>query len=191
MCLCNFHHRSGGDTEKREFLRTSKLSYADFFKGCGSWCWFTIRYVKDSALARNSCCSSGCTFSKWGNVLQRQIILQCHLSGNALRAFTPPNWSTSVPRVIGFISARCYSNFLCSPLIVVSSQLKRRHSRLFKALASETQALVSCCLAMMETKQKQALDPFYWNVRNILSDSWKEGPQWLNNSWISRAWNVA
>lgn len=40
---------------------------------------------KVSQLARHSCCSSGCTFPKWGNVLQsalpnlsEQMILQCH-----------------------------------------------------------------------------------------------------------------
>lgn len=77
-----------------------------------------------------------------------------------------------------------------------------------EAFSSE-ELVASRCPAMMETKQKQvfwflttygrkgggetlpqALDPLYWDAQNILSNSWEEGPQWFNNSWIFRNWNT-
>lgn len=97
---------------------------------------------KVSLLARNSCCSSGCTFPKWGNVLQEQIILQCHFKWGCFASFHSTKSKQLCPSFCSFdvcqmLLLLCiFSSDHCVQLIK-----KCELSMLSEAFSSEKQSL--------------------------------------------------
>lgn len=130
------------------------------------------------------CCSSGCTFQKWGNVFQSSlpklselIILQCHFKWGCFASFHSRKSRQLCPPFSSFDLCQ----MLPSLCIFSSAQFVKLIKKMLLSALTRAADSVSRCLAMVKTKQKQVL----WFLATCERKGGEEGDDVSLGGWIA------